>query len=240
MRNGPKRLRAWSLITLALALCAAVPAQAHHGKDFLLTETDDMPLKGHVYGVVSSDTSIDKDGSRASEITPGLLFSVGDRVTLEPHFHVTRTADQNYHYDATALDVRYNVGYLPRSEVRLALSAEVEQPRDGGSKDGLARIILVRTLPSALVALNLTAGKEFTHDALYTYGVNLGVLKPLDNGDAAGMEVAARVPFRDGLEVLPGYYHRLSDAATVKAGVGVFMSRATTAGTLHLQFIQRF
>lgn len=230
-----------AFVASVAALALALPTWAHHGKDFLLTETDDMPLQGHVYAVVSSDTNIDTDGSRSNEITPGALFAVADRVTLEPHFHVTRTADQGYHYDATALDMRYNVGYLPHSEVRLAVSAEVEKPKDNAeNSDGLARIILVRTLPSALVAVNLTAGKEFTHDAQYTYGLGLGVLKPLDNGDAAGIEVASRVPFRDGLEVLPGYYHRLNETATLKAGVGIFTSRATTQGTLHLQFIQRF
>lgn len=222
-----------SALAAAPALAAlAPPAGAHHGKDFLLTETDDMPLPGHAYLVLSSDTNIDPDGTRSNEITPGALFAVGDRVTLEPHFHVTRTPGQGYHYDATALEGRYNVGFLPRSDVRLAVSAEIEKPKDNAeSSGGQVRLILVRTLPNALVAVNLTAGKEFTHDALYTYGLGPGVLTPLPNGDAAGLEVASRVPFSDGTEILPGYYHRLGDAATVKVGVGLFTSRATTAET---------
>lgn len=231
----------FALAAFLSLLVLAAPARAHHGKDFLLTETDDRPLPGHVYFVLSSDTTIDPDGSRSNEITPGALLGIGDRVTLEPHFHVTRAPDHGYRYDATALEGRYDLGFLPGSEVRLAVSAEVEKPKNGAEiSDGAARIILVRTLPDALVALNVTAGKEFTSEASYTYGLNLGVLKPLSNGDGAGVEVAARLPLRDGIEILPGLYHRLTAASTVKIGVGLFTSRAATAGTLHLQFIQRF
>ena len=58
--------RGWTLrepylvVTLAsliglFTLLPARPALAHHGKDFLLTATDDMPLRGHLYALLSVD-----------------------------------------------------------------------------------------------------------------------------------------------------------------------------------------
>src|SRR5438105_1482798 len=97
------------------AFFLTAPALAHHGKDFLLIETDDMPLPGHVYALLSSDTNIDKDGERSTEITGGFLYGFSERFSIEPHFHVDRTSDQGWHYDAAALELRYRIGNLPNS-----------------------------------------------------------------------------------------------------------------------------
>src|SRR5437667_1541159 len=73
------------------ALLPAAPACAHHGKDFLLTATDDMPLRGHLYTLLSVDDTIESaSGHRSIEITPGVLFAVTDRFSLEPHVHIAR------------------------------------------------------------------------------------------------------------------------------------------------------
>jgi hypothetical protein len=236
-----------ALAVIGLALLAVPCAFAHHGKDFLMTETDDMPAAGHVYGLLSSDTNIDKDGGRTTEITPGLLFAVGPHIAVEPHFHVSRAengdddAAKKWHYDATALAVRYSAGTIPGSEWRFAVSGEVEKPKDSEEhSEGTARLIFVRTFPNSLVAINLLAGRELARDGEKSYGLGLGILTPLANGDNAGIELSARLPTKDGYEVLPGYYHKMSDTTTVKIGVGVFHSQFTSAGTLHVQLIGRF
>src|SRR5438034_711130 len=78
------------------ALLAAAPAFAHHGKDFLLTATDDMPLLGHVYALLSVDDTFEAGATRRSiEITPGILFGLSNRFSLEPHVHIARTEEGN-------------------------------------------------------------------------------------------------------------------------------------------------
>src|SRR5881398_674720 len=87
----------WSRLVFTIAavvgfgLTGLTPAFAHHGKDFLLTATDDMPLRGHLYALLSVDDGIEREeGRRNVEITPGVLFAVTDHFSLEPHFHVAR------------------------------------------------------------------------------------------------------------------------------------------------------
>ncbi len=229
----------------ALALC--LPAQAHHGKDFLLLETDDMPEKGHVYGIVSVDTLRDNEGARTTEITPGLLLGT-DRWAFEPHFHLARTrgtgaSDDGFHYDATAFGVRYRVGNIGRSEWRLAVSAEVEKPKESDEPYGLEpRVILVRTLPNALVAINVIGERELTGGAEWEKAIGLGILKPLPNGNRVGLEIVASLPLRDGVEIMPGYYMQFGKTGNtaLKVGVGYFHATGVNSGTLHVQLTRRF
>jgi hypothetical protein len=251
-----------------LASALAGPAAAHHGKDFLLLETDDMPAQGHAYGLLSSDDSIEKDGGRSTEVTPGFLFGLGDKWSVEPHFHVARSSDRDWRYSASAIGVKYRIGNLPRSEWRSAVSFEVEKPRrehvsveeragealrtgprhgdgeheEGGSlpSEGTLRVVLARTYPKALVAANLLAGRQFVHGGgERSWAIGLGVLTPLPNGDRVGLEAMANLPLRDGVELMPGYYLSRGDMS-VKLGLGLYTSRATTTGALHTAFIQRF
>lgn len=235
-------LKSWTKFApFALFLATSVPACAHHGKDFLLLETDDMPLAGHVYALASLDTNIDKAGARSSEITPALLFSVGKNLTLEPHFHLHQEPGASFRFESTALDVRYRLGNLPGSQWRAAVSLGLEKPRDREENTNAeVRAIFVRTFPSSLLAVNLIAGHELSSGANYDFAVGAGIVRPQENGDAISLETVVRLPLRDGFEIVPGYSKKLGQTASFKIGVGLFHSEATTRGTLHLQVINRF
>lgn len=237
--NLTKRLKI--LASCAISLIAALPASAHHGKDFLLLETDDMPLAGHVYALASLDTNVDNDGAHSSEITPALLFSVGKNLTLEPHFHLHQEPGESFRFESTALDIRYRLGSIGRSQWRAAVSLGLEKPRDSEENTNAeGRLIFVRNFPTSLVAVNLIAGRELSSGAQYDYAVGAGIVFPQVNGDAISLETVARLPLCDGVEIVPGYSKKLSKTASAKIGVGVFRSSETTRGTLHLQFINRF
>lgn len=234
-------MRRRSLVVALLALALPAPsALAHHGKDFLLLSTDDMPAPGHVYALTSADTVIEPDGGRSIEVTPGLLIPAGERIAVEPHLHESRRSGEAWRYDATALDVRYNMGPMPRSEWRSALSVELEKPRDPEEpRNGHVRLIAARTYPNMLFAANLITGRDFVRHGRRDSGFGLGALTPLPNGDRAGLEVVGRIPMADGVEVVPGYYHS-HGSTSLKVGVGVFASRAVTTSTFHAAAIRMF
>ena len=225
----------------ALALLSR-PAAAHHGRDFLLIETDDMPARGETYGVLSLDTVRSKDGDHATEITPGVVLRAGSRIAVEPHFHVAREAGENFKYAAAAVGVRYRIGDLGRSGWRGALGFETEIPRNRAAEpsNGTFRFIAARTLPRALVAANLIIGHEFTAGGAWDYAIGAGVLTPLPNGDQVGVEAIVSLPLHDGVEILPSYSHRIGKNTQVKLGVGVFHATGVNSGTLHAQLVQRF
>jgi hypothetical protein len=230
---------------VGFGLTGLTPAFAHHGKDFLLAATDDMPLRGHLYALLSVDDSIEREGgARSIEITPGILFAVTDRFSLEPHFHVAREEDSDgYRYSAAAVEARYRAGYLGHSQWRWGGTLEYEHPR-GDEHDNLAgRLMLIRNFSRSLVAINLVAERDIEAGGRTPVSVIAGVMRPLSATDNLGLEVAAPFPFADGVEVLPGIYHQFGGATgriSLKVGVGVFVSRDTTAGTFRTSFIQRF
>jgi hypothetical protein len=240
-----RRVGALLLMGGLAALLSAGPASAHHGKDFLLAATDDLPLKGHIYALLSVDDFIDRDeGKRGVEITPGVLFALGRRFSLEPHAHIAREEDGNgYEYGATAIEARYAAGFIGKSEWRWGGSLEYEHPR-GEEHDNLeARLLLVRNFSRRLVALNLVGERDLEEGGSTPFSIIAGALQPLSPTDNLGLEVDLPFPAADGVEVLPGIYHLFggpTGRTSLKVGVGLFVSRDTTSGTFRTAFIQRF
>ncbi len=224
-----------------LVFSACNPAAAHHGRDFLLLETDDMPAKGDSYLVATVDTIRTKD-ERATEITPGLVLRAGNRVAIEPHFHIAREAGESFRYAASALGVRLRLGDIGHTGWRAALSGEVEVTRNRAAEPtgGTFRFIAATTRPCALVTANVIVGHEFTAGGASNYALGLGALAPLSNGDQVGIESIVSLPLREGIEILPSYSHRFGKRTQGKIGVGVFHARGFTSGTLHAQLVQRF
>src|SRR5215470_2721279 len=68
-----------------LALAIAAPAAAHHGKDFLLVESAELPHPRTMFFVSSERFS-------NSEFTsePSLLFGITENFAAEVHVHFTR------------------------------------------------------------------------------------------------------------------------------------------------------
>jgi hypothetical protein len=237
----------WRILFLAwlAALLCAGPASAHHGKDFLLTATDDMPLKGHIYALLSVDDTIEREGGRRGvEITPGILFALSNRFSLEPHVHIAREEDGNaYKYGATAVEARYAAGFIGKSEWRWGGSLEYEHPR-GEEHDNLqGRLLLVRNFSRRLVAFNLVVDRDIEAGGRTPFSLIAGAMQPLSPTDNLGLEVELPFPAADGVEILPGIYHLFggpTGRTSLKIGVGLFVSRDTTSGTFHTAFIQRF
>jgi hypothetical protein len=237
----------WFGIAIAAGVLAAslpAPALAHHGKDFLLTATDDMPLRGHLYALLSVDDFIERGGGRSIEITPGSLFAVNDRLSLEPHVHITRQEEgHGYRFGASAIEARYRAGYVGRSEWRWGGSFEYEHPQ-GDEHDNLTgRLLFVRNFARSLVAINLVADRDLESGGRTPVSIIAGALRPISTSDNLGLEVSVPFPFADGVEVLPGLYHMFGGPegrTSLKVGVGLFISRDTTAGTFRTALIRRF
>ena len=235
------KIKFGGLSAVLIVFAACLPASAHHGRDFLLLETDDMPARGESYFVASVDTIRTAD-ERATEITPGLVLRAGKRLAVEPHFHIAREAGESFRYAASALGVRLNLGDIGHTGWRAAISGEVEVTRNRAAEpsNGGFRLIAARTCPRALVAANAIVGHEFTAGGASDYALGLGALTPLSNGDQVGLESIISLPLHDGIEVLPSYSHRFGTRIQGKLGVGIFHARGYTSGTLHAQLVQRF
>ena len=83
-------------LAAALALTCAVPAFAHHGKDFLMIEGPELPDPKSVY-FVSSEMF-----SRAITTEPSIFFGITDRLAGQLHVHFERPEGESLHYRAIA------------------------------------------------------------------------------------------------------------------------------------------
>ena len=101
----------------------------------------------------------------------------------------------------------------------------------------------MRNFPRSLVAFNLVANRDLEAGGRTPLSIIAGVLRPLTPTDNLGLEVSLPFPVADGVELLPGLYHTFGGPTgriSLKAGVGLFVSRDTMAGTFHTAYIQRF
>lgn len=108
---------------LALLLLVAAPAEAHHGRDFLLAQTAELPHAGQLF-LISSQDFVEADGGEL-ELEPAVLFGLTDAVTLEVHGHLGREEGGDFEYESTAPAVHFLLT-PPHSRWGVALSAEYE------------------------------------------------------------------------------------------------------------------
>lgn len=110
---------AWTSLSLLLA---ATASHAHHGRDFLLTQTAHLPEKGQIYGITRQDY-VDEGDEKEWEFEPAVIGSVTDWLTLEAHGHIEKVQGESAEYESTALVGNFR--FTPR-ESAFALGGAVE------------------------------------------------------------------------------------------------------------------
>lgn len=93
-----------ALLSLA-ALVEATPARAHHGKDFLLVETYEIPHPRQAYFISSQDL-VREEGLDHLSASPGVLVGVGHPLAFELHAHIEKAPDEGWRYEAIARAIR--------------------------------------------------------------------------------------------------------------------------------------
>lgn len=118
------RGRRAAVLALVFTLClAAPPAAAHHGRDFLLSQTADLPHSGQLFLIARQDyVGADTD---ELELEPSLLYGLSDGITLEVHGHVGREEGGDFEYESTAPAIHFRLT-PPHSAWGLVLSGEYE------------------------------------------------------------------------------------------------------------------
>src|SRR2546430_8577961 len=93
---------------IALSIAFAMPAAAHHGRDFLIVETYELPHPGTVY-FVSSEMVSQGHGETIFTTEPSLLFGLSDRFAGEIHVHINKFPGESLTYEAVAPALHYQL-----------------------------------------------------------------------------------------------------------------------------------
>lgn len=209
-------------LVAALALPAA--ASAHHGKDFLLAQTAELPHPGQLF-LVSRQDSIDA-GEEELEWEPTLLLGVGSRFALELHAHVAREEGESFRYEATAPAFQWRL--TPRrARWGLALAGEYEfAALDEEPDRAEARLIVSRPVGRSRLALNLVAAEEREEGSAVEWSYAAGFRRRLAGVVDWGLEAEGDLEGPSRHEVLLGCYAEPSERWTVNVGAGTGMDES--------------
>lgn len=204
---------------LAFILIAAPVANAHHGRDFLLTQTAHLPAQGEIFAISRQDY-IDEGEDQEYEFQPAVIGAVTDWLTLELHSHIEKPEGESAEYESTAA-----VGYFrftPR-ESAFAVGGAVEYAWANHSDDedvwGIAGIASYETA-GWMLGVNLLAEREATGGADTEWGYAAGARRSVTEVFAVGLEVAGSFEDEKEGEVLLGIFADPLPWLTINVGVG--------------------
>lgn len=205
--------------TLFLLASPAVPARAHHGRDFLLAQTADLPHRRQLFLIARQDWN-DEGEERELELEPTVLFGLVDRLTLELHAHIARPEGESFEHESTAPALHLRLT-PPASAWGLALSAEYEVAQAEEDADRAeAALVLSRQQRALRWAVNLRAEEEQADEAEVEWGYAAGLRARVRQGVDWGLELAGGFSGDAEEEALVGLHFEPAERWTVQVGAG--------------------
>lgn len=207
---------------LVVLISLASPASAHHGRDFLLSQSADLPHPGEFFISPRLDY-VDGGEEDELEFEPTLLVGGTDWIAFEVHGHVAKEGSGSWEYESTAPAVHLKLTPA-KSSYRLGLTLEYELSHDDHHADNVeGRLVISKTFRDSLIALNIVAEEEQESGAELEWGYSVGFRRAATEAMAWGLEAQGSLEESEH-EVLVGLYFDTSDRLTLNVGVGTGLS----------------
>ena len=204
---------------LLLVALASTPAQAHHGRDFLLARTASLPHPGEVYFVPRVDYS-DGGEEGETELEPTLLYGFNSWLAGEIHLHVAKEGSEDFEVESTAPAVHFRFTD-PEKPWGLGLSLEYEISHLGDHPDvAEAAVILSRESEGSKLAFNIVAEEEQESGSAVTWAYSLAFRRPVTSAFDLGVEVLGDLEEPGDGEALLGIYLEPASGVTLNLGIG--------------------
>lgn len=198
--------------------CGAPSAYAHHGRDFLFSQTADLPHSGEFYLLPRQDF-IDGGDVEEIEFEPTILFGAVDWLALEVHAHIAKEGGDPLEHESTAGALHFRVT-PPESRSRVGISAEYEFSNMAALKDRIElRLAASRTFSRSMLAFNVVADEERQDQEGAEWGYSVGFRMEISGRAAWGLE-AQGILEEPEHEVLVGLYFDPTSRFTVNVGAG--------------------
>jgi len=197
----------------------AMPAYAHHGRDFLMTQSAHLPETGQIYGIARQDF-VDEGDEKEWEFEPAIIGSITDWLTLEVHGHLEKVQGESTEYESTAVASHFR--FTPRKSAwALGAAVEYEIARHEHEVD-IWEIAGVASYEKDawMLGINLLAERAATGGAETEWGYAVGIRRELQGSVAIGLEVAGSFEEEKEGEVLVGMFADPTPWLTVNVGIG--------------------
>jgi hypothetical protein len=210
-----RRASSFAAATLAV-LVGAGRAEAHHGKDFLIVETDEVPHLGQAY-FFSSEAYVRQDGVGSFLVSPSVLFGAFPFAAFEVHAHLEKESGAPWRYEATAVAGRLRLTPDGR-RLGFGLAAEYELGH-GETPDRVeGRLIGAYHPGRANLTVDLVLARERGAGGKTSAGYAFGFRPDVERRLSWGIE--GQGDFDGGHEVLLGLYAAPAERVTFKVGIG--------------------
>ena len=224
-------------VALAVVACP-LPALAHHGKGFLLVESDEMPHERQLFFFSSQDL-IHAGGENEIELSPALLYGLSERFAIETHAHFVKVPGESLRYEAIAPALRLSLNSaMSDAPLRLGLAAEYEIARGDAADHFEGRVIAAYRTSDVNFTVNFIAGKARGEGEAWEWGYAVGLRPQPERRLGVGIEALGTLNGPSSHELLGGVYFT-GDRVTLKAGVGKGFGEAGPDWTVRTGIVVR-
>jgi hypothetical protein len=227
-------------LTLAASafFLAAVPLFAHHGRDFLLLETPELPHP-HAFYLATSEHWLTEDGESEFEEEPALLYGIAERWSAEVHAHVEKPEGSPFHLESVAPTLHFHV--WENESWSASLTAEYEVACDREEPDTLvARGVVSRAIGDGLLAFNAEWDEKVRRDGQSFAAFAVGYRPDMQARWSWGVEARGATHRAEPNEVILGLYGTATDWLSVKVGAGTGFGAGRPDFVLRTGFVVRF
>jgi hypothetical protein len=223
---------------IGMLLLCAVPAMAHHGKDFLIVESFELPHPHDIY-LVSSELFSHRDDGTFISTEPSLLFGLTHRVAGEVHVHIAKEPGESLRYEAIAPAV--HIQLTPedsKAAWKFALAAEYEIARHTDENNFAARLIAAHDMGEGAMIINVGGDHSKAEGTHASYAI--GFRPAMEARVSWGIEAQGRMERGDEHELILGLYTQPNERFTFKAGAGVGLGNGKPSAVVRTGVVWHF
>jgi hypothetical protein len=213
----------------------APPLFAHHGKDFLLIESYELPHPKTLYAVSAEEVLFGR-GAVTFRDEPSLLLGLTDRVAAEVHAHIEKEPGHSARVAAIAPAV--HVSLVDSDALHAGVSAEYEIGRHGNGNAAAVRLILGRSIGEGAVVGNI--GLEHAHGSSMRAIYAVGYRPDMEGRQSWGIEAQGALRHGEQHEAIVAGYGQINDRLTFKAGLGAALGTGKPLALIRTGVVWRF
>jgi hypothetical protein len=203
-----------AFVFLIFVCLMPISLQAHHGKDFILSQSAILPHPGDLY-IIPKFNTVKSGDEYSTEIEPSALFGINHWLAFELHSHISNEAHGSFSYEATAPSLLLNL-LSRQSGFNLGLSAEYEFSHSHHHPDNFeSRLSASQSLGANLFAANLIMEKSPHSDT--DLGFSISAKNSISSKLSLGVELQNS---SEQSEVIAAILYNLKKQLDLNIGIG--------------------
>jgi hypothetical protein len=207
------------LIPPLILLLASSALFAHHGKDFSITETTELPEPKSFWLLLSGDFGSEEQLNNEHavfEFTPGILYGITKSFAIEAHPHFAKEEHEDLAYEAIGFQLRYNFSSL-HDDFDLGIATEYEIASKSEHENLLdLRFIISGDTEKYKFALN--SGFEFEEETSFV--ARFGVGSEITDVHSFAIELLSKFGDETNIDIIPSWTNETKYEHTMRIGLG--------------------